>query len=64
MQLKKLRVKTRIVGSRIVSFYHTVILSKSSVRVMPNPVNVSLKVKVGGILELEVCACSILGLAV
>ena len=64
MQLKKLRFKTRIVGSRIVSFYHTVILSKSSVRVMSNPVNVSLKVKVGGGLELEVCACSILSLAV
>ena len=31
---------------------------------MSNPVNVSLKVTVGGVLELEVCACSILGLAV
>ena len=64
MRLKKLRFKTRIVGSRIVSLYHTVILSKSSVRVMSNPVNVSLKVKVGVVLELEVCACSILSLAV
>ena len=47
MQLKKLRFKTRIVGSRIVTVYLTVILSKSSLRVMSYPVYVSLEVTVG-----------------